>query len=848
MKVVDCPADSTLDTQRPSVQEYFASEFFKIDANFSGIAAAQGGKPKRQIDEDRNILEEPVAREGDYGEETEGHAQMEAADERAQLGMAEITANFHIKNRFSEETLMKIIRFQMRQRSTRFTKELREMPFMKDGVLPISSDAAETEKRKRTLKEEIHVKFGGDANHMDNGLARLLPEDIKNFLNQQTKTFKAADAGTTDQVPSDDEVPPANDAPCRADLEAKAYFVPYEPWPRPSDYIAHLASEFEAGNTTLPGKTKRAKKLSRGQVLFLIGFADACNKVWRQEQDDVPMQDRQQFIFLLMGQGGSGKTAIVQEIVLPAVDFIFPPEEPPASSSIIVCASWAQAQNISTPAHKAVSCHNATMMRVQSYRNRDMMPDNKKTALQEKLGARRALVIEEVSMISPAMYNMLLFRFYHARLKQWQIPQERYYVKKPCAFGRIPLVLHLGDFLQLRPTAAMSLLTDLTALPPTREDKDVPAEYQDAAKLFLSTDLCYELTTTNRFREDEGGRQLQEVVTFMRDPQSQNSAAYKKVSKLWQKMCINDADGEVDARLREPRFQQGHMLAMFWETCGPWMSMRAQHDATALHTPLFCLQAADQASPPLEAPDAALLANLYNPHDTGGIMGMLLLHLGMRVRLTESICKAKGLVKDAEGVVMRIVLHPKDEDRAANAFNSASPGTTVYLTHVPIGIWLKMDKYDEAPDVENLAHATNLSDSDVQSLVLLEPSKCLMPFKWKEYQIYRSGFALTHAMVRTSTACQGKTYDMGVLIDCAKRETGQHPTQADDYWLHMYVMLSRATTLRDIVLIRAPPESFLLQGPPADLKKRLAVFRTRVTACQNRAVAMAAKLGFDKFL
>ena len=107
---------------------------------------------------------------------------------------------------------------------------------------------------------------------------------------------------------------------------------------------------------------------------------------------------------------------------------------------------------------------------------------------------------------------------------------------------------------------------------------------------------------------------------------------------------------------------------------------------------------------------------------------------------------------------------------------------------------------------------------------------------------------MTHAMVRTSTACQGKTYDMGVLIDCAKRETGIHKTDAGDYWLHMYVMLSRATTLRDIVLIRAPPASFLLKGPPADLKKRLAVSRARVTNCQKKYLALAKDLGFDKFL
>ena len=55
--------------------------------------------------------------------------------------------------------------------------------------------------------------------------------------------------------------------------------------------------------------------------------------------------------------------------------------------------------------------------------------------------------------------------------------QERLYVQRKCAFGRMPLKLHLGDFLQLRPTAAMSLITDMNALAHKTEDKQVPAEY-----------------------------------------------------------------------------------------------------------------------------------------------------------------------------------------------------------------------------------------------------------------------------------------------------------------------------------------------------------------------------------
>ena len=93
-----------------------------------------------------------------------------------------------------------------------------------------------------------------------------------------------------------------------------------------------------------------------------------------------------------------------------------------------------------------------------------------------------------------------------------------------------------------------------------------------------------------------------------------------------------------------------------------------------------------------------------------------------------------------------------------------------------------------------------------------------------------------------------KTCEQGVLIDCAKRDTGANATNSDDYWLHMYVMLSRATSLRDLLLIRAPEATFLLQGPPRDLKKRLWMFRARVDKCKKYAESIASQLGFQTFL
>ena len=439
-----------------------------------------------------------------------------------------------------------------------------------------------------------------------------------------------------------------------------------------------------------------------------------------------------------------------------------------------------QAQNISIPDHKAVSCHSAAMMRVQSLRNRDMLPTTCKTALENKLSAKRLLVIDEISMISPALYNMLLYRFYLGRKKRWEIAQERFYVQGCTAFGRMPLVLYLGDFLQLRLTAGTSLREDMDALAHDPEARDVPVEFQDAARFFLQTSHCYELTTTNRFHNDEGGCQLKELIEFMRSPSAETSEAYKRVVDLWQTIQLDDGGDDVDARLFEARFQQGHMLAIYWETVGPWMTMRAQRDAHTLQTPLFCLQAADHASPPMGNDQAAKLLNHYNPLQTGGMHGMLLLHLGMRVRLAESICKEKRLVKDAEGTVVKIVVDPADEEAAAHAFNEGSSNARVYLTRVPSGIWLQMDKYDEAPFVDMVASSTNISHPDVESLVFLEPANTLMPFRWREFKITRGGFPLTHAMVRTSTACQGKTCEQGVLVDCARRVTGLYPMEDDD--------------------------------------------------------------------
>ncbi len=186
-------------------------------------------------------------------------------------------------------------------------------------------------------------------------------------------------------------------------------------------------------------------------------FSAACDAAWADEQ--LPPDQRNVHHILLLGQGGSGKTHVVQQLVFTAVDFIWPPVEP---TLMVVASSNAQAKNISTATVKARTIHNASAMRVQELVNSKMRPGNKQQQLTRLWDTVRVLVIEEVSMVAASWYNMLDVRAMHGRSKTYDV-SEATYKRAGNHFGRIPIVIHLGDFLQLSPTGSLSLISDVNA-------------------------------------------------------------------------------------------------------------------------------------------------------------------------------------------------------------------------------------------------------------------------------------------------------------------------------------------------------------------------------------------------
>ena len=161
----------------------------------------------------------------------------------------------------------------------------------------------------------------------------------------------------------------------------------------------------------------------------------------------------------------------------------------------------------------------------------------------------------------------------------------------------------------------------------------------------------------------------------------------------------------------------------------------------------------------------------------------------------------------------------------------------IYLKHLPLGFWVKMDKYDRCPRADLLDDG---QEDAMRPFVFIEPCTSDV-FVFRNHKV-------KHNRVITATACQGRTMRAGVVIDCGRHYSGSTRKEDGDWWLELYVMLSRATRLDDLLLLRAPPSSFLLQGPPPDLQKRLQSFAARTKTCRAHAEKLVRKLGFSIFL
>ena len=501
-------------------------------------------------------------------------------------------------------------------------------------------------------------------------------------------------------------------------------------------------------------KLNLVEKQTQGQR-----FVEVLDTVYEQESTHPP-EKRNVYHMLLLGQGGSGKTHIVQNIVFPVVHFIWPPEEE-QPTLMVVAAKNAQAKNISTDEVKAKTLHSAALLGVQSLNNSNMAAGSKEKGLQKLWNAVRVLGVEEISMVSALLYNMLDFRAMLGRRLVFGVDPSNY-SQTGCAFGRVPIVLHLGDFFQLRPTAQLSLLDDLDAKDECGNWKysDVPAEVQNAQKVFSEIPDVFELRGTMRFK---AGDPLIELLQCMRQGKQLPDAVWD----AFEKRCVrNNSSGKADERFQSPRFRHGYCMSIYWASLVRMMYRRTLLDAAESDQPLVLLQAADNASG-LEREVAFRFLNRPNPYQTGHMHGLFPCHVGMRIRLVAKLYGKKGMVQDTMATVMDFEFHSSDRAR----YQKCKGGELFSPEYLPSGLWVAVDGYQGCVGYEDLLSRWSTHIKDQEKAVKLAKSLWFLPTEevgvqlssGEKYDVRRCGFRITHANFLTSTGSQGLTLRSGTI-------------------------------------------------------------------------------------
>ena len=276
------------------------------------------------------------------------------------------------------------------------------------------------------------------------------------------------------------------------------------------------------------------------------------------------------------------------------------------------------------------------------------------------------------------------------------------------------------------------------------------------------------------------------------------------------------------------------------------MVERANRDAQDLDVPLFCLQAADQRhSRKNKAIDKQLthqLLTVPNPHRTGKLQGMLLVHENMVVRLADVLAPHLGLVKDKLAVVVKVDLHHEDQKR----LDRREPGFCHFFPdYMAKGIGVKLLKGKNSPMEDALLQTweekfQNVADhtTDAKTLFFVELVHAEFKIDLKlgeeteKIEVIRWQFPLLQGMLRTAYSAQGLTLDGGVLVDL-RRGGGLEDA---DWWLAIYVMLTRARKLKNLILLgfTEQVEEPLRRGPPTYLRELTDKLETKAASTLER--------------
>lgn len=388
----------------------------------------------------------------------------------------------------------------------------------------------------------------------------------------------------------------------------------------------------------------------------------------------------------------------------------------------------------------------------------------------------------------------------------------------------IVLVTGIGDELQLPP---VPFEHSLLASTETTSD-----EHKAGVHIFSGFSHVYRLQTAMRFQDSV----LVAILAKMRTP-----GGAKLTDREWKALQATSVDGP----------QHAHKLANtehFFQACYTWSvvslayAVRSFESAKASGRTLYATRAVDvvqNVSRGQAAAVAEALLSHTNMNDTGRLPHFGLYHVGMEVRLTQTLA-APHVVVDCIGVIRGFTFAPEDEGRGD------LNGSFVVLRRLPEAIYVQLQDVEQkflAAEPNGLFVVRPYSNNRAWSLTVKLPASHGGGSEEVTVKVRRTQMPLVTVKASTLHVLQGTTTDPGLIFHWRFPRR----LQKDMRWLASYVALSRVRSLERLrsVGLDHRVREILEQGPPDTLPLRFRqLFAEKETLTRGFADRCLTALGW----
>ena len=459
-----------------------------------------------------------------------------------------------------------------------------------------------------------------------------------------------------------------------------------------------------------------------------------------------------------------------------------------------------------------------------------------------------ALVIDEAPQGAAALYHAVALRSCYGRASAHGVEVSDY-AEPSQTFGGIPIVIECGDELQLPPVpASAGLFAELN---------QAATEHLAGVAIFKQKDYVYRLSTMKRFTD---ATQIS-ILTKMR-----RGGGCKLTTQEWKALCNTDISAAPAAAQRERLRGTEHWYqsAPTWAIVSMAQVIRSRLSAVQAGATLFIIPAKDyvfnrpQNSRLTDAYLAEQIASVPNMNNTGRLPSIGMVHLGMTIRLTNTV-EAPEAVTDSTSEVVGIDLDP-DEPSAATERTSPIEGIRILHKLQIVTVKLHNVTTEFLPAIPCSLHAVDGACRDCESCnfragcVAVEPQLSRRSFPvvvqdpssetYYTLQVQRRQLPMTIKTASTIHTLQGVTADPGLIFHWKF----QRFFSAELKWLATYVTLSRPPSLAQLISVGLPDDfrNIIEGGPPDGILSRFnGMFKEKEDATHIRAAEVMRELGWD---